>query len=166
MISQYNRIGIFRVVKTLKIHTYEVEIYVRFNAMDCQIFNVTVKLFEKNKDKAIKVAKSKIIARFKKEQKEFKMIRLVWIDYEGYEEKTLYDCFVDLKQKELSKNTIMKVMKITYHEYCYFNNYFEGKTRKLTKQKYKELSKFMSDEKIRRKHQIPKSEFIKFLKTN
>ncbi|WP_088815671.1 MULTISPECIES: hypothetical protein [Listeria] len=150
----------------MKIHTYEVEVYVRFNAMDCQIFNVTVKLFETNKDKAIKTAKSKVITQLKKKQKEFKMIRLVWIDYKGYEEKTVYDCFADLKQKEVSKNVIMKMMKITYHEYCYFNNYYEGKTRKLTYEKYKELSRLMNDEKIRRKFQIPKSEFLKFLESH
>ncbi|EEO9087782.1 hypothetical protein G6H54_000466 [Listeria monocytogenes] len=150
----------------MEIHTWAVEIYVKYHAMNADIFYLTVQTFEKNRDKAIKSAKSKVITSLKKEQIEFNMIRLVWTDYLDCVEKSKYDCYVCLKEKGLSRSVIMKMMKLSYHEYLFFDNYYCGRTKRLTHQKYLYLKDFMDDEQIRRRFKIPKSEYTKFIQSH
>ncbi len=62
-------------------------------------------------------------------------------------EKVNYDCFVELKEKDLRKKTIMHQLKLTYQKYLYFKE-------------------FMKDKQIRKRFKIPKSEFIKFIQSH
>ncbi|WP_270996788.1 hypothetical protein [Listeria seeligeri] len=144
---------------------WTVEIYVKYNPMDAQIFNLTVRTFGFRKDAAIKSAKSKVIACLKKQKKPFEQLRLMWIEHSKTVEKSSYDCFVELKEKSLKKKAIMHQMKMSYSEFLFFDNYYEGRTKKLTYQKYLHFKQFMKDEQIRKKFKIPKSEYIKFVQS-
>ncbi|HAO6496189.1 TPA: hypothetical protein RFK82_000873 [Listeria monocytogenes] len=145
---------------------WTVEIYVKYNPMDAQIFNLTVRTFGFRKDAAIKSAKSKVIACLKKQKKPFEQLRLMWIEHSKTVEKSSYDCFVELKEKSLKKKAIMHQMKMSYSEFLFFDNYYEGRTKKLTYPKYLYLKQFMRDEQIQKRCKIPKSEFLKFVKSH
>lgn len=147
----------------MRIDLWTVEIYVKYNPVNTEIINLTVQTFGFKKDAAIKSAKSKVITNFKKQKKSFEQLRLVWIEHSKMIEKSSYDCFCELKEKGLKKKAIMHQMKITYPEFLFFDNYFKGKTKKLTYQKYNYFREFMKDEQIRKRFNIPKSEFIKFI---
>ncbi|HAB0009960.1 TPA_asm: hypothetical protein GIN74_11215 [Listeria monocytogenes] len=145
---------------------WAVEIYVKYNPVNAEIFHLTVQTFGYRKDSAIKSAKSKVIASLKKQSKSFTQLRLMLIEHSKTIEKSSYDCFVELKEKGLRKKAIMHQLKLTYHEFIFFENYYLGRTKKLTYQKYLYFKEFMKDEQIRKRFKIPKSEFIKFIQSH
>ncbi|EAG3410061.1 hypothetical protein IA817_01455 [Listeria seeligeri] len=144
---------------------WTVEIYVKYNPMSAEIFNLTVQTFGFRKDAAIKSAKSKVIACLKKQKKSYKQLRLMWIEHSKTINKSSYDCFVELKEKGLRKKAIMHQMKMSYPKFLFYDNYYEGRTKKLTYQKYLHFKQFTKDEQIRKKFKIPKSEYIKFVQS-
>ncbi|EEU7817541.1 hypothetical protein HED71_002587 [Listeria monocytogenes] len=147
----------------MRVDIWTVEVYVKYSPIKAEIFNLTVRTFGKNKDAAIKSAKSKIIATLKKQYIRFERIGLVWIEHSKTIQKSKYDCFVELKERGLTKKVIRHHLKIGYPEYLFFDNYYSGKTKKLTYNKYLYYKEFMKDEQIRKRFKIPKSEFIKFI---
>ncbi|HAC0981442.1 TPA_asm: hypothetical protein GY030_09200 [Listeria monocytogenes] len=150
----------------MRIDIWTAEIYVRYTATEAEIFELTVRTIGKRKDAAIKSAKSKIISNLKKRNKPFVKLRLVWIEHTNVLEKSSYDCFVELKEKGLRKKAIMQQLKLTYHEVIFFDNYYCGRTKKLTFQKYLYFKEFMKDEQIRKRFKIPKSEYTKFIQSH
>ncbi|WP_271006129.1 hypothetical protein [Listeria seeligeri] len=150
----------------MRIDIWTAEIYVKYNPVDAEIFHLTIQTFGYRKDAAIKSAKSKVITSLKERGKRFEKIGLMWMEHSNVVEKSKYDCFVELKAKKMSKKAIMYQMKISYATYVYFDNYYCGQTKKLTYSKYLYLKQFMNDEQIRKKCKIPKSEFLKFVKSN
>lgn len=150
----------------MRIDIWTAEIYVKYTATDAEIFHLTVQTFGYRKDSAIKSAKSKVIASLKKQNKSFTQLRLMWIEHSRTIEKSSYDYFVVLKEKGLRKKAIMHQMRMTYAEFLFFENYYQGKTKKLTYQKYSHFKQFMKDEQIRKRFKIPKSEFLKFVKSH
>ncbi|EAD9907902.1 hypothetical protein AFR80_06600 [Listeria monocytogenes] len=150
----------------MRIDIWTAEIYVKYTATDAEIFHLTIQTVGKRKDAAIKSAKSKVITHLKKSNKHFIKLGLAWIEHAEVIEKAIYDCFVELKEKALRKKAIMHQLKLTYHEFIFFENYYLGRTKKLTFQKYLYFKEFMRDEQIRKRFKIPKSEFIKFIQSH
>ncbi|EPQ8037314.1 hypothetical protein IA826_02220 [Listeria seeligeri] len=147
----------------MRLDTWQIEIGVKLNPMEIQAYSLTVITFGKNLDKAIKSAKSKIIVELKRKNITYERVFLLSYKHVSYEEKTDYDCFVELKERGMKSRGIMYQMQITYPEFLFFDNYYQGKTKKLTYQKYLHFKQFMKDEQIRKKYKVPKNEFKRFL---
>ncbi|WP_099221878.1 hypothetical protein [Listeria costaricensis] len=148
----------------MRIDTWEVSVYIKYTPIEVEAKTLTIETIGKNLATAINSAKSKVICSCKKAGISFMKVALLDFKHIGYTEKSTYDVFADLKYKNMKQKSIMKHLKITFGEYKFFNDYFEGRTRKLTASKYRDLKHRLSDEQIRKKFKIPRIEFSRFLK--
>lgn len=96
--------------------------------------------------------------------KPFKRITICWFDALGVQTLSKYQQFVELKQENKSKNQISKRLKLPFWQLKEYEDYYNGKGRKLTYPKYQHLIKRMKADDIRKRYGIPRCEFSLFLK--
>lgn len=148
----------------MKLDRWLMEIGVKYTSTKQEVYSLTI--VEDNLDAAIKFAKSKTIMNLKQKNFSFERVFLLGYEYIGSEERTNYDYFVELKQKEARQKRIMRQLNLKYPEYLYFDNFYQGKTKKLTYQKYLYFKNFMKDDQIRKRYKIPKIEFERFINSH
>lgn len=130
---------------------------------DGQTIQKDVVITTKTRDKAELFTTAK--ATIKKQlHKPFKRITICWFDELGVQAMSKYQRFVEMKQEGKSKNQISKLLKLPFWKLKEYENYYNGKGRKLTYPKYQHLIKRMKADDIRKRYGIPQCEFSLFLK--
>lgn len=148
----------------MKIYSWQVESFVLLNDGSLRKENIVVKTKSSSKASLFKEAKELIAKRVKTT---FKRITICWFELLDVKtEKSKYQQFCLYKQKKLSRNKIRTLLNLPFWKLKEFEDYYSGKTKRLTYSKYKELRKQFSNESIRKHYKIPICEFQKFLKLN
>lgn len=145
----------------MKLYKWKVEAFAI--CTDGQTLQKDVVITTKTNNKADLFTTAKATVK-KQIHKPFKRITICWFSQIGIQTISKYQRFVELKQENKSKNQISKLLKLPFWQLKEFENYYNGKGRKLTYPKYQHLIKRMKADDIRKRYGIPRCEFYLFLK--
>lgn len=147
----------------MKVYTWLVETIAIKNDGSIEAHSLEIETIGEHKQEVLDIAKSETKMALKKEGQDFLRIDLCWLELKRTYPLSEYQYFIRLYENKRTRNAIMKILQIPFWKLKQYEDYYNGDTKPLTRKGYLYLKKFLTNERIRRRYNIPKCEFKQFL---
>ncbi|WP_086348660.1 hypothetical protein [Candidatus Enterococcus clewellii] len=146
----------------MKIYSYYVEA-IAIQENQNQKLDLVVKVEGADKNKLFDVAKKQAAKMLQHTQR----ITICWFEQINHQTVSKYDRYCEYRQSGLSKNQIRSRLKLSFKKFKEFEKYYDGKTKRFTFGKYKELrNRNLPNEVIRKRYEIPTCVFYRFIRSH
>ncbi|HFE9851218.1 TPA: hypothetical protein ACGBG5_001503 [Enterococcus faecalis] len=147
----------------MKCFSWSVETIVCKEDYSLEIFPFEIETLNESKQEVVEIALYKTKALLEEKKQKCHRSHICWLALKNSYCVSEYQQFARLYENKRPRKAIMCMLHIPFWKLVEYENYYNGKTKRLTRKKYSELRKYLSNEKIRRRYKIPRCEFQQFL---
>ncbi|EAE0901547.1 hypothetical protein [Enterococcus sp. DIV1420a] len=147
----------------MKVFKWSVETIICKDDFSLEVYAFQIETIKKSLDDVFLLARYKTQAYLKEKHQKYHRIGICWFELESVDNKSDYQRFIFFHESKRPRKAIMNILQIPFWKLKEYEDYYNGKTKRLTPEKYRQLRKFLTNEKIRIRYKIPECEFQKFL---
>lgn len=148
----------------MKVFKWSVETIVCNADYSFETYSFEVETLVNSIKEVFAIARFKTEEHLKQEKKVFRRVNICWIEYSGFYHVSKYQQFIRLYENKRPRKAIMNILQVPFWKLREYEEYYNEKTKPLTRKGYLHLKTFLTNEQIRKRCKIPECEFRQFLK--